>query len=40
VADVREELLATLSALGDFAYGWGLLDAYVPRLQALVRTKP
>ena len=30
VADVQEELLATLSALGDFAYGWGLLDTYVP----------
>ena len=23
VADVREELLATLAALADFAYGWG-----------------
>ena len=36
VADVREELLATLTALADFAYGWGLLDAHVPRLQAAV----
>ncbi len=36
VADVREELLATLTALADFSYGWGLLDAYLPRLQAAV----
>lgn len=32
----REELLATLAAVADFAYGWGLLDAYVARLQAEV----
>ena len=38
VADVREELLATLTALADFSYGWGLLDAYLPRLQAAVST--
>ncbi len=38
VADVREELLATLTALADFSYGWGLLDAYLPRLQAAVRS--
>ena len=36
VADVREELLATLAALSDFAYGWGALDAYLPRLHAQV----
>ena len=36
VADVREELLATLTALADFSYGWGLLDAYLPRLQSAV----
>lgn len=38
MADVREELLATLTALADFSYGWGLLDAYLPRLQAAVST--
>lgn len=37
VADVREELLATLTALADFSYGWGLLEAYLPPLQAAVR---
>jgi WASH complex subunit strumpellin len=37
VADVKEELLATLAAVADFAYGWGLLDAYMARLQAEVR---
>ena len=36
VADVREEVLHTLAALSDFAYGWGLLDAHLPRLQAQV----
>ena len=36
MADVREELMATLTALADFSYGWGLLDAYLPRLQAAV----
>lgn len=36
IADVREELLATLAAVADFAYGWGLLDTYVARLQAEV----
>ena len=40
MADVREELLATLTALADFAYGWGLLDAHVPRLQAAVSVLP
>ena len=40
VADVREELLATLTALADFAYGWGLLDAHVHRLQAAVSILP
>jgi len=38
VADVREELLATLTALADFSYGWGLLDTHLPRLQAAVST--
>lgn len=33
---MREELLATLTALADFAYGWGLLETHVPRLQAAV----
>ena len=33
---MREELLATLTALADFSYGWGLLDPYLPRLQAAV----
>ncbi len=36
IADVKEELLATLAAVADFAYGWGLLDSYVARLQAEV----
>jgi hypothetical protein len=40
VADVREELLATLAALSDFAYGWGALDAYLPRLHAQVPGPP
>ena len=39
VADVREELLATLTALADFSYGWGLLDAHLSRLQTAV-SKP
>ncbi len=37
IADVKEELLATLAAVADFAYGWGLLDSYVARLQAEVQ---
>ncbi|KAK9917364.1 hypothetical protein WJX75_003552 [Coccomyxa subellipsoidea] len=40
IADVKEELLATLAAVADFAYGWGLLDSYVARLQAEVRANP
>ncbi|CAL8464950.1 g4485 [Coccomyxa elongata] len=40
IADVKEELLATLAAVADFAYGWGLLDSYVARLQAEVRGDP
>eukprot|EP00884_Botryococcus_braunii_P002738 jgi/Botrbrau1/12465/Bobra.0169s0012.2 len=37
VADVRPEQLAALASISDFAYGWGLMDAYIPRLQTMVR---
>jgi hypothetical protein len=33
---VRPEMMHTLAAISDFSYGWGLLDAYAPRLQAQV----
>ena len=36
LADVRPDMLTTLAAVSDFAYGWGLLDNYGPRLQAQV----
>jgi hypothetical protein len=36
VADVRPEQLATLAAISDFAYGWGIVEAYTPRIQAQV----
>ena len=32
----REEVLATLGAVSDFAFSWGLMDAYTPALQAQV----
>lgn len=38
LADVRTEQLSALACISDFAYGWGLMDAYTPRLQAMVRT--
>jgi len=37
LSDVRPEMMHTLAAISDFSYGWGLLDAYAPRLQAQVR---
>ena len=36
VADVRPEVLLSLAAVADFGYAWGLLQAHVPRLHALV----
>ena len=36
LADVSEGVLATLAALADFGYAWGLLDAHLARLQAEV----
>ncbi len=32
----REEVLATLAAVSDFSYAWGIIDVYTPVLQAQV----
>ena len=34
----REELMASLVVISDFAYGWGCIHSYTRRLQALTAT--